>query len=357
MEQTEMIKVLWVDDNKQLLQQLPREAYPKGILLDPYECWEEAERALLANFDDYDAIILDAKCKFKKNEGAKAQRFLTNALSSINTICGNRSHQIHWYVLSMGGGEVGDINDSIPDTRKIWDGDWETHELNKDHRPYYLKTNDEQLALFERIKRQISQSNRTIIRTTLYHDVFRAIDVCHLNPDAASLLEDLLLPIHFPETKGVSEKHLTYAVRKIIEYIFRAMIQEWHLLPDGLLVKNKVNLFNSSLIIKGTDVREGGKNGRIILKAAGKIMDVIAGNNIGNMVTSVGDFVHTMGEEDTKLAPNMLEHFKITANTPYLLRSYALQLCDLLMQLEDIVSKYPDPEKNQQVWLNLQEQQ
>jgi hypothetical protein len=166
-----------------------------------------------------------------------------------------------------------------------------------------------------------------------------------------------LLPIHFPETKGVSEKHLTYAVRKIIEYIFRAMIQEWHLLPDGLLVKNKVNLFNSSLIIKGTDVREGGKNGRIILKAAGKIMDVIAGNNIGNMVTSVGDFVHTMGEEDTKLAPNMLEHFKITANTPYLLRSYALQLCDLLMQLEDIVSKYPDPEKNQQVWLNLQEQQ
>ncbi len=347
MKQT-MIKVLWVDDDPTLRVELPREAYGLGLHLEGYEYWEEAERALLANFDDYDAIILDAKCKFKKDDDPRAQRFLTNALDRLASIFAKNNRTIQWYVLSMGGAEVGDITDSIPISRKVWDGDWENDRLNSGHRPYYLKTMEEKQALFSRIKEQYNPSDRTQIKTILYPDVFRAIDACKLDSDVSRLLVDLLMPIHFPCSEGVNEKHLTYAIRKIIDCTFRAMIEEWHLLPPELIQNQKINLSYTSKFLSGLDVKD--KYGIIIIKAKGNIMDKITGLNIKDMIDVVGNYVHSKNEEDLSLTKNLSEHFEKVANTTYLIRSYALQICDFLMQLEGIVQNNPNKDENAKKW-------
>lgn len=347
MKQT-MIKVLWVDDDPTLRVELPREAYGLGLHLEGYEYWEEAERALLANFDDYDAIILDAKCKLKKDDDPRAQRFLSNALGRLESIFAKNNRTIQWYVLSMGGAEVGDISDDIPIIRKEWDGDWENDKRNPDHRPFYLKTMDEKQALFSRIKEQYIRSDRTQIKTILYPDVFRAIDACKLDSDVSKLLVDLLMPIHFPSSEGVSEKHLTYAIRKIIDCTFRAMIEEWHLLPPELIQNQKINLSYTSKILSGLDVKD--KSGNIIIKAKGNIMDNITGFYIKNMVDNVGNYVHSKNGEEISLTKNLSEHFEKVANTTYLIRSYALQICDFLMQLEGIVQNNPNKDENAKKW-------
>ena len=346
MEQT-MIKVLWVDDDPALLKELPREAHGFGLYLEGHECWEEAERALLANFYDYDAIILDAKCKFKKDDDPRAPRFLTNALNRLADIGARNKRTIQWYVLSMGGGEVGDISENIPDSRKEWDGDWENDERNPEHRPYYLKNIDDKQALFSRIKEQYNPSDRTQIKTILYPDVFRAIDACKLDSDVSKLLVDLLMPIHFPCSEGVNEKHLTYAIRKIIDCTFRAMIEEWHLMPSELIQKKQVKLSPSSHCLLGNDVWI---NNNLIMEEGMPITDKITGLNIKNMIDVVGNYVHSKNEEDLSLTKNLSEHFEKVANTTYLIRSYALQICDFLMQLEGIVQNNPNKDENAKKW-------
>lgn len=346
MEKT-MIKVLWVDDDPDILDAFPNEAGLYEIQLEPYEYWEKAERALRANFGDYDAIILDAKCKCKKDDDPNAPRFLSNAIRSVESICAERHHQIPWYVLSMGGTEVGDISDLIPESRKSWDNDWEN--LNDGHRPYYLKNMTERDILFSRIKEQYKLSDRTQIKTILYPDVFRAIGVCKLDSDVSILLVDLLMPIHFPCSEGVNEKHLTYAIRKILEDIFRAMIVEWHLLPPELIPNNKVNLSYTSKILSGKNVEND--YGDIMIRAKGSVTDYITGLNIKNMIDIVGNYVHPdHKKEELPFTKNLSKHFEKVANTTYLIRSYALQICDFLMQLEGIVQNNPNKDENAKKW-------
>ena len=68
------------------------------------------------------AIILDAKCKYKKGDHDNAPRFLMHALSSITKICAEQKRVIPWFVLS--GGSEEELNDLIIDNREEWDGDW-----------------------------------------------------------------------------------------------------------------------------------------------------------------------------------------------------------------------------------------
>ena len=70
---TNMLNVLWVEDNVVLHQSFSMEAKraPYFLKLIPHSCWEDAEKVLIENYDEITAIILDAKCKFKSGEGGE----------------------------------------------------------------------------------------------------------------------------------------------------------------------------------------------------------------------------------------------------------------------------------------------
>lgn len=119
---TNLIQVLWVEDDPDNIQFYPIEASRYGLELVPFYCWEEAEKALVSDFKRWSAIILDAKCKYKKGDHDNAPRFLMHALSSITKICAEHKRVIPWYVLS--GGSEEELNDLILEDREEWDGDW-----------------------------------------------------------------------------------------------------------------------------------------------------------------------------------------------------------------------------------------
>lgn len=342
----QMIDVLWIDDNKDIWNSYSNLAGDEEyqLLLHPFDCWEDAETELLNHFEQYEAIILDAKCKYRRNDDAKATKFLSHAIADIRGICTQKQHQIHWYVLSAGDANVGDIDDLIHEERRIWDGDWETE---SEGRPYYRKISDEICRLFTRIKEQISYSPRTQLKAFLYKDVFDAVGKIHMNPESAELLVDLLFPINYPQLDASSEKHLVYAIRKCLEYLFRALIEEWCILPPSLIQNGEVILAGSSRILSGLEFQK--------VKVSNPIVDRIIGNNIWNMLQATNGSIHTEKQEIEINNKDIITHKLATNDSHYLLRSYTMQLCDILIYMEGIVRKYPDKEKNREKWDAIQE--
>jgi hypothetical protein len=136
-----LIQVLWVEDDPLVTSTYPIEAARYGLELVPFACWEDAEKALESDFKRWSAIILDAKCKYKRTSHDNAAVFLTQAISAIGKICERHGFVLPWYVLS--GGSEDELNDLIIDDREEWDGEWK-------EKKYYSKTRDRE-KLFRRI--------------------------------------------------------------------------------------------------------------------------------------------------------------------------------------------------------------
>lgn len=162
---TNLIQVLWVEDDPDIINLYPMEAYRYGLELVPFSCWEEAEKAFASDFKRWSAIILDAKCKYKKEDHDNAPRFLIHALSSITKISAEHKRVIPWFILS--GGSEEELNDLIIDSREEWDGDWK-------EKKYYSKTTDRDL-LFHRIPYKAKLSPEMQLRLVYYPDVYEAI--------------------------------------------------------------------------------------------------------------------------------------------------------------------------------------
>lgn len=49
---TNLIQVLWVEDDPDIINLYPMEAYRYGLELVPFSCWEEAEKAFASILRD-----------------------------------------------------------------------------------------------------------------------------------------------------------------------------------------------------------------------------------------------------------------------------------------------------------------
>lgn len=92
---TNLIQVLWVEDDPDNIQFYPIEASRYGLELVPFSCWEEAEKALVSDFKRWSAIILDAKCKYKKDDHDNAQRFWYMHYHPLQKFVQNKSELSH----------------------------------------------------------------------------------------------------------------------------------------------------------------------------------------------------------------------------------------------------------------------
>lgn len=326
-----LVKVLWVENDPEVIEAYPGEAYEYGLELIPFTNWDEAEIELKKGLNKYSAIILDAKCCLHSDSADNAAVFLINVTNAITRMC-NGKNFIPWFVLS--GQAEDNIKDLIPESRKTWDGDWP--------KPFYDKNVDREM-LYHRILNYAREHKTASMKVhEMYRDVFSAIDDLELHDDVDNYLSDLLVELHF---QSLDEKKLNenyYKVRKSVEYVFMRMIDY------GMLPKQKrINPTWSNLILSGKSCIA--KDGSEIAKGLVEIFPKILQDNVKNMVHTVGSDVHP-DKKDDKDSKHIKEYLDSVGNSSFLIKSYALQLCDLILWLKSYVIKHPDPERNALDW-------
>lgn len=359
MRKNKYIQVLWVENDPKITASYPREAdMVAGIELKPFPTWEDAEEALAADYDNWDAIILDAKCVYKRGEADKATRFLMNAFDRIKTLASTKHRTLPWYVLS-GQGED-DIRDLIPESNE-WDADWE----RISNRRFYSKNGivkiggedkQERQVLFNRIKTQVYHYNPELqIEYDLYPDVFTVLDLRGLAGTVGYHLMRLLKPIHFGCTRN-SEYNLQYVdLRKSLEYMFRHMV-DMGILPTCILSKGKkdgVNLSWSSLFLGGTQPEDyanaNGDEGKFWKKVIRNVETPLLPKPLADWLKSAilqaGGAVHTTTNEE-EFGRNLDKYLAKVNGSPYMLRSLVMGLCDFILWYDSFLKENPDKEMN-----------
>ena len=327
-----MVKTLWVDDKiKELYSAYKLEADDYGIELIPFDCWEKAKVELVNHYDDYSAIILDAKCVLKEGEADDTMRFLPEVLKQLGIMASERHRTIPWFILSAGSGAVGPLH-WVKEPRLAWD-DWEND--------FYRKTIDRP-ALFSRIPEIAVHSNATQIKTILYKDVFETLDSFKgiNNENAKRILVDVLAALHFME--GDFKPVLYYnQLRQVLEYLFK-VCHIVGLVPDQCIeTDGRVNLAQSSKYLAGRvaehkGVRYGTDGDRIVTpNIESEIKSLLF---LGNNNSHFAD----LDDESRR----MVEDFFRTSNSKYVIFSLALQMCDIIVWFRDYISQHNDKDIN-----------
>lgn len=357
MRNNDLIQVLWVENDPLVTNSYPGEADMYGDLqLTVFPCWEEAEVALESDYDRWQAIILDAKCQYKRGDADKADRFLMNVITRIGKIAARKNRTIPWYVLS-GQGED-DIRDLIPDINE-WDNSW----FKLTNRRFYSKNGKikygkeeryERQLLFERIRTQVNYYNEELqIENDLYPDVFKALDDLDLDlaEDVGYLLMQLLLPIHFNGTSNDDYNRRYIDLRKALEYIFRHMVKNG-ILPKNIVSKKEkdsVNLTWSSLFLGGkqpNNLDEVKGSERIFWSEIERLHDEPLlpkqlSSWLKEAIFQTGGAAHT-SEAEAEIAMNLDKYLPQVGSSPYMLRSLTMGLCDFILWYHTFMKGHDD---------------
>ena len=345
-----LIQVLWVEDDPQITLTYPIEAAQYNLQLVPFGCWKDAEEALVADFNRWSAIILDAKCKYKHDSHDNAAVFLTQAIHAIDTICTNHHRIIPWYVLS--GGSEEELNDLIIDSREEWDGDWKA-------KKYYSKTTDRDM-LFHRIPYHARVSLEMQIRLVYYPDVFKAIKKANLDVDVENYMEDLLLPFHAIYNKEQDYNDQMTKVRKCIEFIFQSMAQHGILpnkrqgdayIMDDILVDRRGGINNTwcSNIIAGVSINKK----EFVIKSINILPNVLK-DSFQRLIEISASYEHAVNKNATD---EQLRNSRQTSvfldsigNAPYLLRGMTMELCNIILWYSSYLEEHGEEERNALNW-------
>lgn len=356
-----IIQVLWVDDDPLITDAYPREAEMlEGIEIVPFLCWEDAEEALEDDYNRWDAILLDAKCSFRRGDPDKAPRFLMNVFRRIESLAKAKNRTIPWYVLS-GQGED-DIHDLIP-VEIEWDSDWS----RISNRRFYSKNGTVQIggkqiqerhALYRRIKTQVIHNNPKLqIEYDEYPDVFHALDRLGLECEVGFYLMPLLEAIHFHGTTNDDYNHRYVDIRKALEGIFRHMVEKGVLPPTIISkgAKETVNLSWSSLFLGGSQPEDPDSLSdfdsekkfwtKIERLTEGPIVPKQLADWLKSAIFQTGGAAHTT-TADEEMAMNLEKYLPHVGSSPYMLRSLVMGLCDFILWYDNFIKNHPDEEMN-----------
>ena len=332
---SDLIQVLWVEDDPKVTETYPLKAEYFDLELVPFPCWDDAKAALEHDYDRWSAIILDAKCKYHRDSADNAIVFLREALDDISTICERNRRIIPWYVLT--GGDEAEVSDSINDKRLKWDKDW-TDSQNK---KFYSKNIDNE-DLYRRIRYHAQKSPRFRIQN-MYKNVFEAIEECGIDDEAYNALEDLLIPIHFPNIIADKDYNDKFEkAREILEYIFRSMSKHG-ILPDW---GKQINLQWSSCLLAGKPALN--KKDVVVIQSNKRILPEALAKMVKTMVNIIPPFCHSDGGNEDEVRKK--EYMKYVSSSTFLLRSFTLQLCDFILWYCQYLREHPDTELNALEW-------
>lgn len=339
MKQYDLIQVLWVEDDSSIINHCKENAYFSNLELVAYPCWDDAKEALERDYDRWSAIILDAKCKHHRDSPDSAIVFLREALKDISVMAATKGRTIPWYVLT--GGDTSEVSDSINDERLKWDKDW-TDSTNK---KYYSKNTDTEM-LYNRIQYHAQVSPRLQIQK-MYRNVFDAIEDCKIDDEAYNALEDLLVPIHFPgEIESTDYNDKFKKARVVLEYVFRSMIENGMLPEWG----KHMNTRWSSCILAGKPAVKYVIDGDdiVVVESKEAILPAVLNDILRAMVNILPADVHSKSGDAN--AVNIPDYIKCVNGSTYLLNSFALQLCDLIVWYRNYLREHSDKEQNTSKW-------
>lgn len=336
-----LIQVLWVENDPKVIEDYPGEAEDNyDLQLVPYTNWEEGRAALLADYDRWDAIILDAKCCLTRDAVENARTFLTEVINELSEIYHDKGRTINWYVLS--GDAEGPFYESIPKTRMKWDAEW-TLKTNK---RYYTKATDRKI-LFNRIREHHNKRYEIEIKNQLYKSLFEACAFLHLDSQVENALIELLSPIHFGGLRNIDYNRLYPDLRKAVENLFRSMYSNG-IIPRRLMTagnNGELNLTWISKFLSGkSDI-----NSRVKVNASQPVFPIIISEIIKNIIYDTGAAVHTSTAEPEEKR-NVDNYLPLVGYSSNLLRSHALAFADVILWYRHYMEEHPDVERNRLDW-------
>lgn len=333
-----MIKVLWVEDDLQYARGFIG-LYADDLDITHVDNWKEAQNLLEKDFDAFEAVLLDARCKNKADSIENSKKFMIEAFKSLAMLTERNKHLLPWYVLS--GGDKEAIEDLIPEDREKWDGDWSE--------PYYHKSQDED-ALVDNIKTYCNRHNplNLQIKEVLFKDVFDAIDQLNLHALEGEMLQ-LVKPMADISLKyNVIESYTT--IRNVLECVFVDMAKRGLMTAEAVSKKDKtVILAWCSQILEGDfenrkdiqiELRDAYQKGKLECKLLGQLPKIMA-QNIKTLYRTSCNNGHKYSLRDTVTRQYKLaDYMDSVGGTPYLLRSFALQLCDFIIWYNNWLKNY-----------------
>ena len=177
----------------------------------------------------------------------------------------------------------------------------------------------------------------------MYKDVFEAIEWCGLDDEAYNALEDLLVSIHFSDEIESNDYNDKYEkAREVLEYIFRSMSAH-RILPDW---GKQVNLQWSSCILAGKPALN--KKDVVAIQSNKRILPETMATIVKTMVNVIPPFCHS--DSGNKEGVSKKEYMKYVNASTYLLQSFTLQLCDLILWYRNYLREHTDDELNALEW-------
>ena len=216
-------KVLWVDDLSGTQDEIFATGFEsvadeKGIDLIPFTNWEEAELELKKNFKSYSSIILDANCKYGKDDNKTDEFFIPSVIASLARMFGEKRQVKPWYILSAG------TMSKFDDVIQIAQRDHAAHQEEWGNMVYLKDAIDNSSnsvdAMFTNILKVANVQNENIIAYN-FQSVFKYLGegklICK---EARAIMMDMLCAFYFPADNW-QFKYEGNPLRKVMEYIFR----------------------------------------------------------------------------------------------------------------------------------------
>lgn len=334
-------KVLWIDDQEEIVQVYQLLADLRNIQLIHFDSWTAALPTLERDFAELTAIILDANCKWKTTDLELSEGFLSDVLSSLHNIFGDRHREIPWYILSAGTMTNFNIITNIVINR-------ERREKEKDWgNTLYLKTDFENQGennpLFDNIRRVgDSQSNNTVIYR--HRDVFKYMgEQAMVSEDARRIMLKALAALYFPE-ESLNYEFAGNPIRKVVEYLFKAA-KKYGLLSEAFFDdRGNLRIWDSMQYLCGMDAsgvgfRFGKKGVKKDYSDYESVLPTTCYNSFKGLLNYVNVDSHTFSEEDCS-------PYKIDADSKDLFFSYVLFLCHIITCFGKYVEQHPSVEEN-----------
>lgn len=334
-------KVLWIDDQPELVKGYQFWAGLRNIELIHRESWADAIPVLEKDFNELTAIILDANCKFNSSDKSLDERFLSDVLQQLMGRFSDQKRFIPWYILSEGTMSNFSIitNVVISRERREREKEWGA--------TIYLKTDFENQGgnspLFDNIRRVgDSQSNNIVLYR--HRDVFKYMGAdAFISDEARKIMLKALAVLYYPE-ENLNYEFAGNPIRKVVEYMFNAAYK-YGLLTDVFLDdRGFIILWHSMEYLCGMESKKipyrFGKRGvKQDYSDNESVLPTTCYCTFKGLLNYVNVDSHTLGEQDDS-------PYRIDAESKDLFFAYVLFLCHIITCFGEYVEEHPNIEAN-----------
>lgn len=328
------INVMWLEENLFVIDKFKAQAQEFDIMLQTFNCWDDAYNALVSNIKGWDAIILDPNCKLGRGDRPKPQHFLPQVFCDLASLCTKYDIVMPWYVFTDLNPTI--FEDIIVKDRLRYDAEWE--------QPYYSMKDDAN-QLFCRIKMQVSSIDRTKIREGVHKDLFdklSALTSFGLVREDVLTMEDILISLY--ENKE-SKRCNFINIRKLIENLIRSMVH-YGLLPNDIRnTMGNINFVGCARLLAGLECNSDTWQ----YKPLTPIISHVAGNNVLSILNICHGYAHSIGSSQTHSRKDTNQYLE-SVQTNNLLHASALMLADVVIMYCNFLQQHATKDATNNVY-------